>query len=142
MLRRKLQISEGKSVQDYVVTGDSGFHQRWIDGIASHDGKVMQFVATPAGSGYSVEAQVTGKDSTADLQFEIMPTRRKPYVVHVKTLTGKTMTFEDIEGLTTVDSLKAMIQKREGTLSDNQRLIFGGKQLEDGEYYLRLQENA
>ena len=46
-------------VQDYVVTPD----QLWLDGIAAQDGKVLQFVATPAGSKYSVESQISGKSS-------------------------------------------------------------------------------
>ena len=67
-LQRQVQLSEGKSVQDYVVTKG----QLWVDGIVKSDGTVMQFVATPVGTGYSVEAQLTGQDSIAGIQFEIM----------------------------------------------------------------------
>lgn len=64
-LRQKVRLEEGKCVQNYIVTGPSA--QKWIDGVATATGKVMQFVAAPAGTGYSVEAQLTGKDSVAGL---------------------------------------------------------------------------
>jgi hypothetical protein len=70
MLKR-LRLSN-KVKQDYLVLPE----QPWLDGIASEDGNIRQFVAMPKGSGYSVEAQVTGEEKIGGLQFELTPVKR------------------------------------------------------------------
>ena len=100
--RRYKLLSEHKSIQDYVVTPN----QLWLDGIASQDGTVRQFVAMPIGSGYTVEAQITGADLIGGLQIEVVPAKEIPrtiyrnpiiakpagtphFIIEVRSLTGK-----------------------------------------------------
>lgn len=112
-------------LQDYIVVPD----QSWIDGIADSNGTVRQFVAMPFDSGYSVESQITGQDSTGDIQFEVTPYREyvapsyqplapmpEPcsFYVDVKYVSGKYLRFRPSSQTQEIGRLMSLACEKEG----------------------------
>ncbi|KAG2648597.1 hypothetical protein PVAP13_1NG021140 [Panicum virgatum] len=102
------QLEDGRTLADYNIQKESTLHL-----VLRLRGGMQIFVKT-----------LTGK--TITLEVESSDT-----IDNVKTLTGKTITLE-VESSDTIDNVKAKIQDKEGIPPDQQRLIFAGKQLEDG----------
>lgn len=65
---KNLSLELGQTVQDYVVIPG----QHWLDGFCVDKDTVCQFVAMPLGAGYSVEAQLSGREFIGGIQLEII----------------------------------------------------------------------
>lgn len=72
---QELQASttrNSKVNHDYMVAPRP---QPWLDGFNTGDGTIRQFVAMAMGQGYTVEAQVTGKEDVGGIQILVVPSK-------------------------------------------------------------------
>jgi hypothetical protein len=69
-----------RNPQDYMVVPD----QPWLDGYCVEKGVIRQFVATPLGSGYSAEEQITEEAEHGGIQIIAYPMKREAYERHMR----------------------------------------------------------
>ncbi len=139
-LHRQFACSQDKSVHDYVVVP----RQLWLDGIASSSGAVKQFVATPLGDGYTVEAQITKEEAHGGLQFEITPAGVGPSAGanRMITVTGcpNGAIYMKIANNIPAHKIMTYIGISQGILIEEWRFLAGGCRLRPGEYSIKMSE--
>jgi len=154
---KAVEVIEQSVIADRAIDDEGGM-QIFVTTLS---GKTITLDVEPKDTLYNVKTKIWGKEGIpreqqqlllAEKQLEngstlsdnniqkesmlhlVVCPRKKPaapFQIFVKTLTGLTIMLE-VEASDTIECVKAKLQNKEGIPPNQQRLIFAGKQLEDG----------
>jgi len=82
----------------------------------------------PSRSAASAEVRIEASAHVAQTDR----TFQQPLQIFVKTLAGKTITLHKVMPTERIESVKALVRHKEGIPCEMQRLVYSGRQLEDG----------
>ncbi|GMI58140.1 hypothetical protein ScalyP_jg6914 [Parmales sp. scaly parma] len=139
-LQEGLDITLRKKVKTVTVRCDSQDREIAIDGSSATVGDLRRVLSSDATAKFSYKGSFLFEEGVPLYMYGVCENgsiidciipRNGPMTIYVKSLTGKTISFNNVDPSNTIDMIKQKITDAEGIPFDQQRLVFFGKQLED-----------